>query len=307
MDSNYEDEKIEFGFIFSQARDNVKWSALLFIAVWFVAYATGVLCVQGVITFWDLPDLSVILKGIIVGEYLEYVTTLKIIQIILHLFQYLIPALTFAFLVYKKDALKELYADTFPNFQNLFLGIGLVVAIYPLVSFIYYWNTQLLPSNFIAQNKLGLQRVFLEMNSSFDFVLNLFLFGLVAGLGEELFFRGILQKIIIRWLKNIHFGAIFTGMLFSLMHFQWEGFLPRLMLGVLFCYVLIFSLNVWLSVFLHIFFNSMQVVIPFFYPSLVESINHVEPVSPLAALFSSFVFAVLLVIFVKVNQNKKYK
>lgn len=151
MESNKEHRETDFGYLFSEARDNVKLGTLLFIGLWFVSYAIGILCIQGLIAFWGLPDLSIIFKGIIVGEYLEHVTTLKIIQIVLHLFQYFIPAVLFAFLVYKKDALKTLYADKLPSIKNIFLGIGLIVAIYPLVSFIYYWNTQLLPSHLLLR------------------------------------------------------------------------------------------------------------------------------------------------------------
>ncbi|BDS14436.1 CPBP family intramembrane glutamic endopeptidase [Aureispira anguillae] len=306
MESKKGDKNSNLFFLLEEAKNNLSLEATLFVFIWFSLYVIGMSFVQFGISVLDLPDFSELFKGLIKGQYLEYLTTLKIIQIVLHLFQYLVPALFFTFIVYKKDALKILYADSIPSLKNLILGLALIISIYPLISFIYYWNTQLLPTNVIAQDKLEIQRVFLEMNSLFDLFLNLLLLGLVAGVGEELLFRGILQRLLTLWTNNIHYGAILTGAIFSLMHFQLEGFFPRFILGVLFCYMLIFSGSIWLSVLIHILFNSIQVLIPYFYQSAIDTVSNVAPISPFYALGSGFAFAGFLITFIKVNSDYKY-
>ena len=287
-------------------REELKTETFYFLFVWFGFYIIGMIFIQIMAALFGLPDFALILNGITKGEYLEYLDTLKVLQLVLHLFQYIIPALVFLFLYHKKTALKKVYADQKPSIKNIVWSILLILSIYPFISFVYYWNTQLLPDGAISQDKLDIQKVFLEMNSPKDLILNLLLLGLAAGIGEEFLFRGILQRLLTLWTKNIHFGAILTGLIFSLMHFQLEGFFPRFILGVLFCYLLIFTGNLWITVIVHVFFNSVQVLIPYFYPNLAGNISEVESVAPLVAVASCFVFLLFLTIFREVNKEYKY-
>lgn len=290
----------------SSNREALKTETFFFLFIWFGFYVIGMISIQLFATLFGLPDFAEILNGITKGEYLEYLDTLKILQLVLHLFQYIIPALVFLFLYHKKAALKIVYADQKPAIKNIVWSILLILSIYPFISFVYYWNTQLLPDNAISQHKLDIQKVFLEMNSPKDLILNLLLLGLAAGIGEEFLFRGILQRLLTLWTKNIHFGAILTGLIFSLMHFQLEGFFPRFFLGVLFCYLLIFTGNLWITVIVHVFFNSIQVIIPYFYPNLAGNISEVQATAPLIAISSGFVFLLFLAIFRKINKEYIY-
>lgn len=287
-------------------REALKTETFFFLFIWFGFYVIGMIFIQLFATLLGLPDFANILNGITKGEYLEHLDTLKVLQLVLHLFQYIIPALVFLFLYHKKAALKTVFADQKPAIKNIVWSIVLILSIYPFISFVYYWNTQLLPDGAISQHKLDIQKVFLEMNSPKDLLLNLLLLGLAAGIGEEFLFRGILQRLLTLWTKNIHFGAILTGLIFSLMHFQLEGFFPRFILGVLFCYLLIFTGNLWITVIVHVFFNSIQVVIPYFYPNLVGNISEVQSTAPLVAISSGFVFLLFLAIFRKINKEYKY-
>lgn len=287
-------------------RAQVKNETFFFLFIWFGFYVVGMVFIQIFAAFSGMPDFANILHGITKGEHLEYLDTLKILQLVLHLFQYLIPALVFMFLYHKKAALKIVYANQKPSIKNIIGSILLILSIYPLISFVYYWNTQLLPDGAISQHKLDIQKVFLEMNSPKDLILNLLLLGLAAGVGEEFLFRGIIQRLLTLWTKNIHFGAILTGFIFSLMHFQLEGFFPRFFLGVLFCYLLIFTGNLWVTVLVHVLFNSIQVVIPYFYPNLAGNISDVQAVAPLVAISSGFVFLLFLTIFRRMNGEYKY-
>lgn len=287
-------------------REQLKNETFFFLFVWFGFYIIGMILIQFFAAILGLPDFSKILNGITKGEYLEYLDTLKVLQLMLHLFQYLIPALVFIFLFHKKSALKIIYADQTPAIKNILCSILLILSVYPLISFVYYWNTQLLPEGVISQQKLDIQKVFLDMKNSKDLILNLLLLGLAAGIGEELLFRGIIQRLLTFWTRNIHYGAILTGLIFSIMHFQLEGFLPRFLLGTLFCYLLVFTGNIWITVLVHVFFNSFQVIIPYFQPNLAKNINEVQTVSPWLAFFSGFFFLLIFTIFRKINKEYKY-
>lgn len=65
------------------------------------------------------------------------------------------------------------------------------------------------------------------------FATNIFVCAFLPALAEELFFRGVLQSIFIRTLKNPHVANPIVAAVFSFFHFQLAGFVPRLVLGLL--------------------------------------------------------------------------
>ncbi len=275
----------------------------LFVLVWLGCSLFAAFLTKGIGAVAGVTDFQLLIDGLKEGLYFEHVNTLKFVSIIGHLFQYLVPVLLFSWLVYKNKAPTSLFANKKPKLINILLCILILVALFPFISYLYYWNTILLPDSLISKDTLILQKIMLEMNRPADLCLNLFLFGFVAGIGEEFFFRGVLQRLFTEWIKNIHFSAILTGFFFSFIHFQLEGFLPRFILGVLFCYLLVYTGNLWITVVIHILFNSVQVVIPYFFPEIAGSVDKVQQISPFIAGLSLFVFIVFFSIFRKYNSR----
>ncbi|MDE5797123.1 MAG: CPBP family intramembrane metalloprotease, partial [Muribaculaceae bacterium] len=69
--------------------------------------------------------------------------------------------------------------------------------------------------------------------------------GVLTGLAEEIFFRGGIQRILYRSGCNIHIAVWGTAVVFSALHMQFFGFLPRLLLGAFFGYLLYWSGSLW--------------------------------------------------------------
>jgi len=60
--------------------------------------------------------------------------------------------------------------------------------------------------------------------------------------------------------KNVHVAIWTTAIIFSAIHFQFFGFLPRMLLGALFGYVLIYTGSIWMPVLAHFINNSVGVL-----------------------------------------------
>lgn len=90
---------------------------------------------------------------------------------------------------------------------------------------------------------------------------NIIVVGIFAGVGEELVFRGLLQRKLTKIFKNYHWAVWAAAIIFSAIHFQFYGFFPRLLLGVLFGYLYIWSGNIMIPIFAHALNNSMAVLI----------------------------------------------
>ena len=102
---------------------------------------------------------------------------------------------------------------------------------------------------------------FLKMPDTATMLLNLIMIGALPAIGEELLFRGLLQPLLKTWTKNIHFAIFLSAFLFSAMHLQFYGFLPRLILGLMFGYLFYWTGSLWVPVIAHFVNNSAAVII----------------------------------------------
>ena len=108
-----------------------------------------------------------------------------------------------------------------------------------------------------------LTEIFLKGNSVTDLLSNIFIIALLPAVGEELFFRGVLQKIFLHMTRNKHVAVIITSIIFSAIHFQFYGFLPRMMLGIFLGYLLLWSGSLWLPIVAHFINNAGAVMLSF--------------------------------------------
>jgi len=86
---------------------------------------------------------------------------------------------------------------------------------------------------------------------------------IIPAIGEELFFRGVMQRIFSDWFKNMHVAIFFTAFLFAAIHMQFYGMLPRMMLGVLFGYLYYWTGSLWVPVFAHFLNNGAAVIVSY--------------------------------------------
>ena len=69
------------------------------------------------------------------------------------------------------------------------------------------------------------------------FLLAIFAVAIIPAIGEELIFRGLIQSLFVRVLKNHHVAIWLTGFIFAAIHLQFFGLAPRMLLGVVFGYM----------------------------------------------------------------------
>jgi hypothetical protein len=124
--------------------------------------------------------------------------------------------------------------------------------------------------------------------------------GILAAVGEELIFRGLLQRLLNGMVKNVHLAVIITAILFSAFHFQFFSFLPRLLLGLILGYLMYYGRSIWYPILAHFANNIMGVIYYYFYAKggaddMLEEIGTSSYI-PVAAVISLLAFALLFVI-----------
>lgn len=142
-----------------------------------------------------------------------------------------------------------------------------------------------------------LTRFFLADTSYWDLLINLIVLAVIPAIGEEFVFRGCLQNILGRWFGNPHAAVWAAAIIFSAIHLQFYGFLPRLLLGALFGYLLLWGKNIWLPVFAH-FLNNAAVTASAFYVQrqgkALEEINFGDKIPMYLYIVSILITMVLI-------------
>lgn len=106
---------------------------------------------------------------------------------------------------------------------------------------------------------------FTTFNSFGSFLLGFIVIAVLPGIGEEIMFRGVLQNTLHKYSGNKHIAIWVTGFIFAAIHMQFYGVVPRMMLGVLFGYLYVWSGNLWLPIISHITNNGVAVILTYTY------------------------------------------
>lgn len=140
---------------------------------------------------------------------------------------------------------------------------------------------------------------------------NLLVIAVIPAIGEEFLFRGCLQGILVRWLKNPHVAIWLTAIIFSAIHLQFYGFLPRMLLGALFGYLLLWGKSIWLPVLAHFVNNAAATLSAFYLQRQGKSLDEMDfgdQIPPYLYFLSFALTAMLLYQFHKIaaTENRRH-
>lgn len=164
--------------------------------------------------------------------------------------------------------------------KKVLMGMLSILFLIPLLNVLIAWNEGIhLPESMKGMEEwirmkedAAAQITTLMMSGTTlkDLLMNLLMVAVLAGIGEELFFRGLLLKIVIDALKPkkklstnqryIHLAIWIVAILFSSIHMQFFGFVPRLLLGAWFGYLLWWTGSIWVPILAHFMNNALSTV-----------------------------------------------
>lgn len=196
------------------------------------------------------------------------VALLYIGQLIGVVILFIAPSMLFA-LFWTNKRIHYLGVTTKPHYKTLLLGsLGILFAL-PLINWIAQLNEQLhLPDALSSIEQwmrtseakaMELTELFTKGTSVSGLLINLFVVALMAALSEELFFRGIIQKVLIECFKNKHVSIWIGAIIFSAFHMQFFGFFPRMLMGAFLGYLFLWSGSLWPGIVAHFVNNGTAV------------------------------------------------
>lgn len=237
---------------------------------------------------------------------------LKFIQLFSSFGAFLVPALIFGYS--KRPGEDYLRIRKSSKFTLFVSAILIMIASTPLIAITYEWNSNIHFTGFMkplenyfrsAEDKATvLTHLFLLMPHATDLIYNIILIALIPAFAEELLFRGCIQQVLMEKTKRIHLSVWITAAIFSFVHFQFLGFIPRMLLGAMLGYLFAYSGSIWVSFAAHFFNNGSQVVASYFFQHGktgydIESNENIPVVYVLISL--PILFAVLY--FIYKNRN----
>jgi membrane protease YdiL (CAAX protease family) len=198
------------------------------------------------------------------------ISFLKFYQIINQVGVFILPALFFTYFA-SSQPVEYLTLNKTPKLISMLVGALIVYTVLPFNGYLDELNKSMVFPDFLSgmetwmkekelQAKI-LTESFLRTNSYTGLAVNIIIVALLPAIGEEILFRGILIKLLDQMMKNIHLAVILSSIIFSAIHLQFYGFLPRLMLGLLLGYMFVFTRNLWVPIFVHFVNNASSVIV----------------------------------------------
>jgi membrane protease YdiL (CAAX protease family) len=194
---------------------------------------------------------------------------IKYFQLTQTLALFLVPAILLNYLIFSFDN-QFIKGNILARPGIILLLFVLLLVSIPLVTKLIEWNTSFRFPSWAHNLETTVKRMEDERNELTvrmlsgsgikELLFNLFMIAIIPAFGEEFIFRGIIQQLFVRWLKNIHVAVCISAFLFSAVHFQFFGFIPRFMLGVLFGYLFYWSGSIWFAVWAHFINNVLAVI-----------------------------------------------
>jgi len=222
---------------------------------------------------------------------------LRIVLLINHLFTFVFPSIVLMYLMYKSNMSNYFGLDK--PLERGWMGYFLIwfVLLMPLVQYLYIFNQSLpLPewAKSAEDETNGAIKFILKDNSILELFANLLIMAIIPAIGEELFFRGIVQKELSKMLTPI-WAIIVCGMIFSAFHIQFEGFLPRWLMGMALGWIFYIGKNILYPILIHFFNNAIQVLAMYLYErqSIEINIDEIKEI-PLSIVLFSLGFVVIL-------------
>jgi membrane protease YdiL (CAAX protease family) len=109
-------------------------------------------------------------------------------------------------------------------------------------------------------------------------VFNILVVCVLAGIGEELMFRGVLQTLGGKLIRNPHVLIWVIAILFSAIHFQFYGFITRMLLGVWLGYLMYFTKTIWIPALAHFTNNFFGICMYYIFQDAPDKVQAIDSI-----------------------------
>ncbi|WP_319591590.1 CPBP family intramembrane glutamic endopeptidase [uncultured Draconibacterium sp.] len=279
------------------------------ILAFFVLSLIVAIPVWGFDTVLHLPEVNSETSQNIINLY-------KFIQVVQAIGFFIVPPFILGYLFHGKSN-EYLFLDKSFNSQSVILVVVMMFFAAPFINLIGELNSNMSFPNWLSgmeewmrnaeENAAVITDAFLNVKTIGGLAFNVFMVALLPAVGEELLFRGVIQKIFSKMTRSHHWGIWISAILFSALHMQFFGFVPRVLLGALFGYLLVWSGSMWLPIIAHFLNNANAVIAIYFINNdmLKPQYEEIGSTSDSYYMAGISLGLVLILLFMLKKQNRK--
>lgn len=227
--------------------------------------------------------LSTVLGSVIINFLgVDSLVKIRCAVLLQDIFLFILPVLLTVALV-AVNPMRFLNFSGKVSVRSMLLTLAIVVVAIPAMNRLVAWNEGIsLPESFsglenILRNSEDTAKASVQAlmggTTVWDLIISVLIMGCLTGFAEELFFRGGLQTLLVKMLKNHHVAIWSAAFIFSAVHLQFYGFVPRLFMGALFGYLMWYGGSIWLPMAAHALNNSLVVINNWLVERHVISVN----------------------------------
>ncbi len=217
----------------------------------------------------SLMGLGLIAASVVSALVLLGHTNLLAVLTVQDVLAFIIPAVA-AMAIFYRRPLHAMCLDRGPGWLAILVIIMFYIVSLPAMNWLVDLNEQLsLPEALsdieqwmraAEDEALATTQTILDIHTVGELLACLLVVGLMAGLSEEMLFRGAMQRTMQDSRLSTHAVVWTVAIIFSAMHLQFYGFLPRMVLGVWLGYLLVWTRSLWAPIIAHTLNNSTVVV-----------------------------------------------
>ena len=212
-------------------------------------------------------------------------TGMKIAQGLSSIFMFVVPPIVYYYITRKAHQMHDLgFRSLTRPWWLILIGASLMLVSIPFTNQLTLWNEDLSFGPAFTKLEAYLKTLeetaqaatekMLNVDTFGGLLLNLLIIALIPAVGEEMTFRGVLQQSLTRNM-NPHIAILLSSAIFSFIHFQFYGFLPRMFLGMLLGYMFYITNSLWTSILMHFVNNGASVVIYYLgNKGIIEDVEH---------------------------------
>ncbi len=236
--------------------------------------------------------------GLILGSVAANASPLatKLLQMLATFVLFGIPAIVFMRITFVRQGLFELGFRPADKALFYVLGAFILLFAFPFEAWLGIINRHFpLPDSLIKAEDVAEQQVkrLLTAGNAFAVAFNLVVVAVVPAIFEEMFFRGVVQRLLTGITKRPWVAICIAAAIFSFMHWEFLGFLPRFFLGILLGAMFFYSGSIWTCVLAHGLFNGVQVLLLNYSPVFMDNKN---PTIPAYAVLLSLLSVIVLLV-----------
>ncbi|MCA5006596.1 CPBP family intramembrane glutamic endopeptidase [Sphingobacterium bovistauri] len=216
----------------------------------------------------------------------------------------------------KREPYNDYFLTKTVPYNFYILAIAFLIAFAPLMALIGEWNANMT----FPESLKGIENwMRIQEDASNDLIkkivmvdhmtllfMNLIVLAVFPAVAEEYYFRGSLMNIFQRIFNNMHVTIWVTAIIFSAIHVQFFGFVPRVLLGAFFGYMLYWTNNIWVPILGHFVNNASVTILAYYYTTqgkTFEDLQSYDSYSIFVYLGSFILTALIAVIFYKKSKS----